>query len=79
MTEARKGVLAIVGAATIWGLSGVFYKALAEVPPLEVLSHRTLWSVVFLGAVLLAQGRGGEVRALARAAAGLGDPRGERG
>ena len=65
MNEGRKGVLAIVGAATIWGLSSILYKALAAVPPLEVLSHRTLWSTVFLGAVLLAQGRAAEVRALA--------------
>ena len=33
MTEARKGVLAMVVTATIWGLSGLYYKALAEVPP----------------------------------------------
>ena len=72
MTEGGKGVLAIAGAATIWGLSGIYYKALAAVPPLEVLSHRTLWSVVFFGAVLAAQRRAGEVRGAARAAAGLG-------
>jgi len=69
MTEERKGVLAIAGAAAIWGLSGLYFKALAEVPPLEMLSHRTLWSVVFLGLVLLFQRRGGELVAL------LGQPR----
>jgi chloramphenicol-sensitive protein RarD len=57
MTEARRGVLAIAAAATIWGLSSIYYKALASVPPIEVLCHRTLWSVVFLGLVLAAQGR----------------------
>lgn len=61
MTDGEKGVLAMVGAATVWGLSGIYYKALSAVPPLEVLSHRTLWSVAFLGVVLLAQGRGEEV------------------
>lgn len=67
MTEARKGVLAMVATATIWGLSSLYYKALASVPPLEVLSHRTLWSAVFFGIVLLLQRRGDEVReALAR-------------
>jgi chloramphenicol-sensitive protein RarD len=60
MTEAGRGVLAIAVAATIWGLSGIYYKALAAVPPVEVLCHRTLWSVVFLGAVLAVQGRMGE-------------------
>ena len=64
MSEARKGVLAIVAASAIWGLSSLYYKALAVVPPLEMLSHRTVWSVVFFALVLLVQGRLGEVRAL---------------
>ena len=63
MTEARKGVLAIAVAATIWGLSGIYYKALAAVPPVEVLCHRTLWSVVFFGVVLAVQGAVGEAAA----------------
>lgn len=66
MTEGQKGVLAIAGAATIWGLSGIFYKALWAVPPLEVLSHRTIWSAVFLGALLVLQGRAGEIAGLMR-------------
>ena len=63
MTDAAKGVCAIAAAATIWGLSGLYYKALDHVPPLEVLSHRTLWSLVFFGTVLLLQHRAGEIRA----------------
>ena len=62
MTEGQKGVLAMVGCSTIWGLSGIYYKALAHVPPLEVLSHRTLWSLVFFAGVLAVQGRAAEVR-----------------
>ena len=69
MSEARKGVLAMVAATVVWGLSGLYFKALAAVPPLEMLSHRTLWSVAFLGAVLLLQRRGGEL------VAALGDRR----
>ena len=57
MTEARKGVVALVAACVIWGLSPLFYKQLAHVPPLEVLAHRTLWSFVAFGTVLLLQGR----------------------
>lgn len=67
MTEARKGVLAIVAASAIWGLASLYYKALAAVPPLEMLAHRTVWSVAFFAVVLLAQGRVGETaRLLAR-------------
>ncbi len=55
--DAVRRIAAMLGAFTIWGLSPVFYKLLDHVPPLEVLSHRTLWSGVFFGAVLLLQGR----------------------
>lgn len=47
----------MVIACVVWGLSGIYYKALSAVPPIEVLAHRTLWSLVFLGAVLALQGR----------------------
>ena len=53
MTDAFKGLLAMTAAAAAWGLSGMYYKLLAEVPALEVLSHRILWSAVFFGALIL--------------------------
>jgi chloramphenicol-sensitive protein RarD len=64
MTEPRKGVLAMVAACVIWGLSPLYYKLIAHIPPLEVLSHRTLWSLVFFGAVLVGQRRLGAVAVL---------------
>ena len=57
MSETFKGVAAMVLACVIWGLSPLFYKALANVPPLEVLSHRTLWSFVLFLALMIFQGR----------------------
>ena len=57
MTEPARGVLAMIGACTIWGLSPLYYALLKHVPPLEVLSYRTLWSLVFFAAVLALQGR----------------------
>jgi len=57
MKDSTKGVLAMITASSVWGLSGMYYKMLAEVPPLEVLSHRTLWSLVFFVIVLTLQGR----------------------
>lgn len=57
VSEAGKGILAIVAACTIWGLATLYYKALAMVPPLEVLAHRTLWTFVFFGILLALQGR----------------------
>ncbi len=50
-------LLSILTASTVWGLSGLFYKALAHVPPLEVLAHRTLWSLLLFGLILAMRGR----------------------
>jgi chloramphenicol-sensitive protein RarD len=61
MTETRKGILSLVGACLIWGLAPIYYKLLAEVPAIDVLGHRTLWSFVFFGLVLAVQGRLAEV------------------
>lgn len=57
MTDTRKGVLALVAACAIWGLSGLLYKSLSGVPSHEVLAHRTVWSLVFFGVVLGLQQR----------------------
>lgn len=57
MKEPTKGILALVLACIIWGLSGLYYKLLSHIPPLEVLSHRTVWSMVFFGTVIIIQGR----------------------
>ncbi|WP_298842694.1 EamA family transporter RarD [uncultured Roseobacter sp.] len=57
VSETVRGVAAIGGAAVIWGLSPIFYNALAHVPPLDVLAHRLLWSLVLFGSVLALQRR----------------------
>ncbi|WP_397544695.1 EamA family transporter RarD [Roseovarius salis] len=61
MSESFKGVAAMLCACIIWGLSPLYYKLLSHVPPLEVLAHRTLWSCVFFAAVLMVQGRIGQL------------------
>jgi chloramphenicol-sensitive protein RarD len=66
MSEASKGVAAMVGACLVWGLSPLYYALLKHVPPLEVLAHRTLWSVMVFGLVLAVQGRLGLVPTLLR-------------
>jgi chloramphenicol-sensitive protein RarD len=35
-----------------WGLFPLYFHALGAVPPLEILAHRMLWSLIFLAAVL---------------------------
>ncbi len=55
--QALLGVLAMVAACAIWGLSAIYYKLLSHVPAAEVLAHRTIWSAVFFAAILQARGR----------------------
>ena len=62
--EARKGIVAIFAACAIWGFAPLLYHRIAEVPALEIMAHRTLWTAVLLGAIAAAQGRLGEAKAL---------------
>lgn len=64
MTETQKGWLALVSAQSLWGISPLYYKAVAEVPATEVLAHRTFWTVLLFGIWILLKGRGGELRRL---------------
>ena len=57
MTEPRKGAVAMVLASIIWGLSAIYYKQLSGIPPVEVLCHRTLWSVIVFIFILRLQDR----------------------
>lgn len=46
--SSRQGVLHGVIAYLIWGSFPVFFKALHGASPLEIVSHRIFWSVIFL-------------------------------
>lgn len=48
----RRGLALGFSAYLIWGLVPIFFKLLSAVPALEIISHRILWSVVLLFAVL---------------------------
>lgn len=64
--QAARGIAALILACSIWGLAPLYYKAMRFVPPLEMLTHRTIWSMVVLGVYLAAQGRLGEIARLIR-------------
>ena len=42
------GTILIVVAFLIWGLFPLYFKTIQIVSPLEILSHRIIWSVLFL-------------------------------
>lgn len=55
------GFLYALGAYLLWGFLPLYMKQLAEVPTLEVLAHRVLWSVPVALAILAFRGRAGDV------------------
>jgi len=57
MTDSTKGVLAMFIACCVWGLSPLYYAQLKHVPPVEVLSYRCMWSLIFFVLILLVQRR----------------------
>lgn len=52
------GILAYL----IWGFFPVYFKALAGVPPLQVVCHRIVWSVLFLWLIITWRGQWSSIR-----------------
>lgn len=46
------GILYAASAFILWGIFPLYFHAIREVPPLEILGHRMLWSLAFLAIVL---------------------------
>lgn len=53
----REGLALTLGAFLLWGFNPFYFKAVAAVPPYEILMHRVLWSVVLLAPFYLAMRR----------------------
>ena len=49
------GLAGGIAAYLCWGLLPLYWRPLHQVPPLEILSHRIAWSLVFLAALLTAR------------------------
>jgi len=60
-SNARHGVFFGLTAYLIWGSFPVFFKALEGAAPLEIVSHRIFWSVVFLLIIVAARRQLGQV------------------
>jgi chloramphenicol-sensitive protein RarD len=62
--ETRRGLTAGVSAYVLWGLFPLYFPLLKPAGALEILAHRMLWSLVFVGALVWATHRGAAVRAV---------------
>jgi chloramphenicol-sensitive protein RarD len=63
MDERRLGVLSGLGAYALWGLFPLYFPLLEPASGLEIVAHRVLWSLVFIGVLLTAVRRWSLVRA----------------
>ena len=53
MTQSLKhGVLLAIAAYSMWGLAPIYFKMIQQVPSLEILVHRIIWSTLFLFIVI---------------------------
>lgn len=65
----RTGILSAALAFLCWGLFPLYFHALNEVPPTQILVHRVVWSLLFLALVLTVRRQWAWVRPL------MGEPR----
>ena len=62
--EAQLGIGYAFLAFLSWGILPIYWKLLDNVPSFEILSHRMVWSAVFLLVLIAVQQRLGEFREL---------------
>ncbi|CAM3818837.1 EamA family transporter RarD [Roseateles saccharophilus] len=53
----NRGIFYALGAYLSWGLFPLYFRQIAAVPALQIVAHRTLWSLVFVAVVMLTTGR----------------------
>lgn len=53
----RTGILSAALAFLCWGLFPLYFHALSDVPTMQILVHRVLWSLMFLAIILTVRGQ----------------------
>ena len=62
LDESQKGILYAITTYTIWGFIPIYFKYLAFLPALEMLSHRIVWSVLCICIIITIAGGWKQVR-----------------
>ena len=60
----NRGIAFGVGAYMAWGVLPIFWKTIESVDSFEILSHRIVWSVLFLGLIIVARRSWEQIRSL---------------
>ncbi|NHR05243.1 EamA family transporter RarD [Chromobacterium haemolyticum] len=71
-SESGRGVAFTVAAFICWGLFPLYWKPLHDVPALQILCHRIVWSALFVAAVLTVRNHWGWLPAAVREPRKLG-------
>lgn len=50
--QTKKGIFLALAAYIMWGLAPIYFKTLAQVPAIEIVTHRIIWSFFFLAVIL---------------------------
>lgn len=48
----KSGYILAVASFVLWGLAPIYFKAISNVAPFEIVAHRAVWSVITLGIIL---------------------------
>ena len=64
--DSPRGLAFALAAYFMWGFLPLYLKAMAHIPPTEVVAHRILWSVPVAGLLLVALGRTRDLSAALR-------------
>jgi len=62
VSEQRRGLLFGITAYGLWGLFPLYWPLLAPAAPAEILAHRIVWSLLFIGVLVWARRRYSTVR-----------------
>ena len=71
-TDSARGFGFALTAYLLWGFLPLYMKAMAHIPPAEVVAHRIIWSVPIAAAVLWWLGRTSDLRVALRSARMIG-------
>ncbi|MBL0627479.1 EamA family transporter RarD [Aeromonas jandaei] len=62
----REGIIYALSAYTLWGIAPIYFKTIAAVPAIEILTHRVIWSCALLMVLVLLGRQWHKVQAVLR-------------
>jgi chloramphenicol-sensitive protein RarD len=63
MNNVNKGFISAASAFAIWGIFPLYFHALHQAPPVQIIAHRIVWSCVFILGWMYFRGELGSLRA----------------